>query len=86
MSFMDALKDKLGLAKTKAGDFAQHHGDKIESGLDKAAHTVDAKTHGKYSEKIDSGVDKAKGALGSLKDKGTHGGAGATDTGGDKPA
>ena len=70
MSFKDTFKDKLGLAKTKAGNFAQHHGDKIESGILKAAHTVDSKTHGKYSDKIGTGVHKATGALGNLKDKG----------------
>lgn len=70
MGFMDTVKDKLGLAKSKAGDLAQQHGGKIESGLDKAAHTVDSKTGGKYSGKIGTGVDKAKDALGNLKDKG----------------
>jgi hypothetical protein len=70
MSFMNTLKDKLGVAKTKAGDLAQQHGGKIESGLEKAAHTVDAKTGRKYSDKIGSGVDKAKGALDNLKDQG----------------
>jgi hypothetical protein len=70
MSFKDTLKDKLGVAKAKAGDLAQQHGGKIESGLEKAAHTVDAKTGGKYSDKIGTGVDKAKGALDNLKDTG----------------
>lgn len=69
MGFKDTLKGKLGVAKAKAGDLAQQHGGKIESGLDKAAHTVDAKTGGKYSGKIGSGVDKAKGALDNLKDQ-----------------
>ncbi|WP_245796020.1 antitoxin [Actinacidiphila alni] len=69
---MDSFKDKLSVAKTKAGDLAQQHGGKIESGLEKAAHTVDSKTGGKYSEKIGSGVDKAKGALDNLKDKGSE--------------
>ncbi|MFF7159434.1 antitoxin [Streptomyces sp. NPDC008079] len=69
MGLKDTFKDKLGLAKSKAGDLAQQHGGKIESGLEKAAHTVDSKTGGKYSDKIGTGVDKAKGALGNLKDK-----------------
>ncbi|MDJ0347394.1 antitoxin [Streptomyces sp. H10-C2] len=81
MSFMDTMKDKLGQAKIKAGDLAQQHGDKIESGLEKAARTVDSKTGGKYTAKIDSGVDKAKGALDNIKPK--NGGDGGH---GDSPA
>jgi hypothetical protein len=70
MGLMDSFKDKLGEARTKAGDLAQQHGGKIESGLEKAAQTVDSKTGGKYRDKIGTGVDKAKGALDNLKDKG----------------
>ncbi|WP_405722332.1 antitoxin [Streptomyces sp. NBC_01537] len=68
MSLKETLRAKAGHMKTKAGDFVVHHGDKIESGLEKAAHKVDVKTKGKYSDKIDSGVGKARGALGHLKD------------------
>ncbi|MYZ36174.1 MULTISPECIES: antitoxin [unclassified Streptomyces] len=73
MGFMDSLKAKIAPARDKVSDFAQQHGGKIESGLDKAARTVDQKTKGKYSDKIDSGTGKAKNALGRLthKDDGT---------------
>jgi hypothetical protein len=63
MSFMDTLKDKLGMSKDKAGDLARDHGDKIDSGIDKAGRAADSKTGGKYSDRIDSGADKAKGAV-----------------------
>lgn len=70
MSFMDTLKDKLGIARGKAGDLARQHGDKVDSGIDKAGQTIDSKTGGKYSDKIDTGVDKAKDAMGNLRDEG----------------
>ncbi|WP_333766644.1 antitoxin [Streptomyces sp. IBSBF 2435] len=70
MSFMDTLKDKLGMAKGKAGDLAEQHGDKVDSGIDKAAKTADSKTGGKYSDKIGTGADKARDAAGKLGDKG----------------
>jgi len=62
MSFMDTLKDKLGMSKGKAGDMMRQHGDKVDQGLDKAGQAVDSKTGGKYSGQVDSGVDKAKDA------------------------
>ncbi|WP_052397071.1 antitoxin [Streptomyces sp. NRRL F-5123] len=74
MSFMDTLKDKLGMAKGKAGGLARQHGDKIESGIDKAAQVADSKTGGKYSDKISSGAGKAKGAAQNLSGKGDRGG------------
>ncbi|UWE11830.1 antitoxin [Actinacidiphila bryophytorum] len=77
MSFMDTIKDKLGLAKDKAGDMARQHPDKVDSGIDKAAQTADSKTGGKYSDKIDTGSDKAKDAMGKLGDK-----SGGQDSGG----
>jgi hypothetical protein len=70
MSFMDTLKDKLGMSKGKAGDLANQHGDKIDKGMDKASDTIDSKTGGKYSSQIDSGVDKAKDAVQDYGDKG----------------
>lgn len=70
MSFMDTLKEKLGMSKDKAGDLAHQHWDKVDQGMDKAAKTADSKTGGKYSGKIDSGVEKAKGTLGDSRDKG----------------
>ncbi|WUH90540.1 antitoxin [Streptomyces sp. NBC_00433] len=77
MSFMDTVKDKLGLAKDKAGDMARQHPDKVDSGIDKAAQTADPKTGGKHSDKIDTGADKAKGAADKLGGEG-----GGQDTGG----
>ncbi|MFI0899767.1 antitoxin [Streptomyces sp. NPDC020983] len=74
MSFMDTLKDKLGMARSKAGGLAQKHGDKVESGIDKAAHVADSKTGGKYSDKISSGADKAKNATQNLGGKDDGGG------------
>ncbi|WP_322974770.1 antitoxin [Actinacidiphila epipremni] len=70
---MDTIKDKLGMARSKAGDYAQQHGDKVESGIDKAAQTADSKTGGKYSDKIKTGTQKAKDAARNLGDKGGGG-------------
>ncbi|MFH8792085.1 antitoxin [Streptomyces sp. NPDC017941] len=63
MGFLNRLKDKLAPAKGKASDLAQQHGDKIDSGLDKAAQLVDRRTKGKYSKQIRTGTGKAKEAL-----------------------
>jgi hypothetical protein len=71
MSFMDTLKGKLGMSKDKAGDVAREHGDKIDTGIDKAGRAADDRTGGKYSDKIDTGTDKAKGAV---DDYGNQGG------------
>lgn len=70
MGFMDAFKAKLTPAKEKVSDLAQQHGDKIGQGLDKAAHTVDQKTKGKYSDRIESGTGKAKDAIDRMSQKG----------------
>ncbi|MFC5723697.1 antitoxin [Streptomyces gamaensis] len=70
MGLFDDLKAKLGPLKDKAGDLAQQHGDKIEQGLEKAAHLVDEKTGGKYSSQIQTGTGKAKDALGRLGESG----------------
>ncbi|HEY5833916.1 antitoxin [Streptomyces sp.] len=75
MSFMDTLKGKLGMSKQKAADLAQKHGDKIDTGLDKAGRTIDDKTGGRHSGRIDSGADRAKGAVDDLGDKGGTGSA-----------
>ena len=56
MGALDNLKDK-------AQDLIEQHGDKIDSGLEKAAQIVDEKTGGKYHDKIAGGVDKAQEAL-----------------------
>jgi hypothetical protein len=68
MSLKETLRAKAGQVRTRAGGFVVHHGDRIESGLDKAARKVDSTTKGKYSERIGSGVGKAKHALDHLKD------------------
>lgn len=70
MSFMDTLKDKLGLSKGRAGDLAHQHGDRIDQGLDKAGQATDSKTGGKHTSQINSGVDKAKDAVQDYGDKG----------------
>jgi hypothetical protein len=62
MGFLDKFK-------SKAKDAVDQHGDKISSGIDKAAKVVDDKTKGKYSDKIDSGTAKAKDALDKLDGK-----------------
>ena len=46
--------------KKKAAEVAEDHGDKIETGIDKAADFADDKTGGKYSDKIESGSEAAK--------------------------
>jgi hypothetical protein len=70
MSFMDTLKDKFAMAKNKATEYTQQHGDKVDSGVDKAAQTADKKTGGKYSDKISGGADKAKDTAHKMGDKG----------------
>ena len=62
MSFLDKFK-------SKAKEAVDQHGDKIATGLDKAAKVVDDKTKGKYSDKIDTGVRKTKDALDGLDGK-----------------
>ena len=62
MSFLDKFK-------SKAKESVDQHGDKIASGLDKAAKVVDDKTKGKYSDKIGAGTAKAKDALDKLDGK-----------------
>jgi hypothetical protein len=69
MGFKNKLKAKLAPVKDKVSDFAQQHEDKIGQGLDKAAHTVDSRTKGKYSDKIESGTGRAKHALDRLSHK-----------------
>ncbi len=70
MGLLDNLKAKLAPAKDKVSDLAAQHGDKITHGLDKAAHAVDQKTKGKYSDRIQTGTGKAKGAMDRLAHKG----------------
>jgi hypothetical protein len=81
MGLLDNMKAKLGPAKGKVSDLAQRHEDKIHHGLDKAAHVVDKRTKGKYSDRIQSGTGKAKGAMDRL----AHKGASGPDAGGTTP-
>ncbi len=62
MSFLDKFK-------SKAKEAVDQHGDKIATGIDKAAQVVDDKTKGKYSDKIGTGSAKAKEALDKLDGK-----------------
>ncbi|SEN38555.1 antitoxin [Actinacidiphila rubida] len=62
MSFMDTLKDKLGMSKAKTDDMMRQHGDKVDQGIDKAGQAVDSKTGGKHSDQVQTGVDKTKDA------------------------
>ena len=57
--------------KAKVTEFAQHHEEKVDRGLDKAAKVIDEKTKGKYSGKIHTGTDKAKGAVERLAHRDT---------------
>jgi hypothetical protein len=86
MGLMDNMKAKLGPARDKVSDLARQHGDKVQHGLDKAAHAVDERTKGKYSEKIHAGTDKAKGAVDRLAHKeGPHAGEATGPTQPDQP-
>jgi hypothetical protein len=55
--------DKIRKKAEKAVD---DHGDKIGSGIDKAADAVSKKTGGKHDDKISKGTSKAKDALDNL--------------------
>ncbi|MFD7810438.1 antitoxin, partial [Streptomyces cellulosae] len=76
MGLLDNLKAKLGPAKDKVSGLAQQHEDKIQHGLEKAAHTVDRSTKGKYSDKIQSGTGRAKEAVDRFAHKHDSGPAG----------
>ncbi|MEU4931162.1 antitoxin [Streptomyces yokosukanensis] len=69
MGLLDNMKAKLGPARDKVSDLARQHGDKVQHGLDKAAHVVDERTKGKYSDKIQAGTGKAKEAMDRLAHK-----------------
>jgi hypothetical protein len=58
MSFLDKMKQK-------AGDLAAGNRDKIDTYVDKAATTIDAKTQGKYADT----VAKARQGVGKGVDK-----------------
>jgi len=52
--------------KKKATAAVDQHGDKIASGIDKAADVADKKTKGKRGGQISKGATAAKGALDKL--------------------
>jgi hypothetical protein len=52
--------------KKKATAAVDEHGDKIASGIDKAADLADKKTKGKHGGQIGKGAAAAKGALDKL--------------------
>ena len=52
--------------KKKAAAAVDQHGDKIASGIDKAADLADKKTKGKHGGQITKGAAAAKGALDKL--------------------
>ena len=52
--------------KKKATAAVDQHGDKIASGIDKAAGLADKKTKGKHGGQISKGAAAAKGALDKL--------------------
>jgi uncharacterized protein YjbJ (UPF0337 family) len=64
---MDRLKGAKDTVVDKVGEAVDKHGDKIESGIDKAAGFVDDKTGGKYHDKIESATGKAKEAIEKLE-------------------
>ncbi|MET9504974.1 antitoxin [Streptomyces sp. NPDC006259] len=80
MGLLTNLKARLSPAKDKVSGLAQQHGDKIQHGIDKAAHVVDERTKGKYSDRIQSGTGKAKGAVDRLAHKDEPGAGGDTFT------
>lgn len=59
MSFFDKARNKL----TGAVD---RHGDKLATGVDRAAEALDDRTKGKHADRIATGAEKAKEALGKL--------------------
>ena len=62
MGFLDKIK---GQAK----DAVDKHGDKIATGVDKAAETIVRKTGGKHHDNIVKGSTQAKDALDKLDGK-----------------
>ncbi len=66
MGFLDKAKDLAGQAKDKVDDVADEHGDKIKTGINKAAETIDDRTKGKHSSKIESVAAKAKDKVDEL--------------------
>lgn len=66
MGLLDRFKDHKDELKDKAKDLASTHGDKIDSGINKAADLASKATNGKYDDKIETASDKAKDAANKL--------------------
>lgn len=75
MGFLDDARKRLTGA-------VHQHGDKINTGIDKAAAAADKRTGGKHRDKIQGATGKAKDALGRLDDEGNDqtGGTGTPGT------
>jgi hypothetical protein len=61
MSFMDTLKDKLGMAKSRSNDITRQHRDEAEQGTDRG---------GRQGDQMDTGAEKAKDQMDERRDKG----------------
>lgn len=68
MGLLDKVKKAAEGARARAGDLADQHGDKVKSGIDKAADAVDKRTKGKHGDKVRKGADKAKAVVDDLAD------------------
>ena len=66
---MGFLDNAFGKSKAKLTDAVDKHGDKVASGIDKAAELLDDKTGGKHAAKIATGAEKAKDGLDKLDGK-----------------
>jgi hypothetical protein len=66
MGILDKFKKHSEGLKDKATDLAATHGDKIGTGIDKAADLASKATQGKHDDKIGTAADKAKDAASKL--------------------
>ncbi|MEU6538658.1 antitoxin [Streptomyces sp. NPDC047000] len=73
MGLLDSLKGRLGPARDKVSDLAQHHGGTVGHGLDRAAKAVDDRTGHRYSGRIRAGTGRAKDAMDRLAQRGGAG-------------
>jgi hypothetical protein len=63
MGLMDKIRGRAAKAKQQAEQVADKHGDKIETGLDKASKAASRRTGHKYDSQINKGVARAKDRL-----------------------
>ncbi|MYS24521.1 hypothetical protein GA0115240_16516 [Streptomyces sp. DvalAA-14] len=61
MSFMDTLKDKLGMSKSRSNDITRQHGDDADQGMDRG---------GRQDDPMDPGTQKAQDPMDEGHDKG----------------